>query len=150
MIREELAQADVHPLFIALGLWSRRTRYAAIWIAICFHVAIQLSADVEVFSYLAIAALVIWAVPSTRDRVLSIDRTNPVHRRLTAGTRALDWLARFTVEDAAPGSPLTVVDRDGSVIETGGGRFLASRLPVTSWFALPTLLVARVRRRPAE
>ena len=53
-------------LFIAAGLWSRRTRYAAVWLAICFHVAIELSAEVQVFSYLAIAALVIWAVPSTR------------------------------------------------------------------------------------
>ena len=44
-------------LFIAIGLWSRRTRYAAVWVAVCFHVAIQLSARVEVFSYLAIAAL---------------------------------------------------------------------------------------------
>ncbi len=134
-------------LFIACGLWSRRTRYAAIWVAICFHVAIQLSADVEVFSYLAIAALVIWAVPSTRDRVLVVDPTNHRHRRLTRSVRALDWLARFRIEPAPAGAPLTVVDRDGSVIDAGGGRFAASRLPVVAWFALPTLLVARVRRR---
>ena len=38
-------------LFIAAGLWSRRTRYAAVWLAICFHVAIELSAEVQVFSY---------------------------------------------------------------------------------------------------
>jgi hypothetical protein len=134
-------------LFIALGLWSRRTRYAAIWVAICFHVAIQLSADVEVFSYLAIAALVIWAVPSTRDRVLLLDPTNPRHRRLATSVGALDWLARFRTADAAPGAPLAVVDRDGRVVDRGAGRFVASRLPLTAWFALPTLLVPGVRRR---
>jgi hypothetical protein len=127
-------------LFIALGLWSRRTRYAAIWVAICFHVAIQLTADVEVFSYLAIAALVIWAVPSTCDRVLRID----VNRAKLVG--ALDWLARFRIEPAPPGSPTRVVDRDGRLVEGGAGRFVASRLPLTAWFALPTLVVPGVRR----
>jgi hypothetical protein len=135
-------------LFIALGLWSRRTRYAAIWVAICFHVAIQLSADVEVFSYLAIAALVIWAVPSTRDRVLLIDPSDPTHRRLATVTTGLDWLARFRIETAPPGTPLTVIDRDGRAI-TAPARFVASRLPLTAWFALPTLLVPRLHRRVA-
>jgi hypothetical protein len=51
-------------LFIALGLWWRRTRYAAIAVAVCFHIAIQLTAQVEVFSFLGIAVLVIWAVPA--------------------------------------------------------------------------------------
>jgi uncharacterized membrane protein YphA (DoxX/SURF4 family) len=136
-------------LFIAIGLWSRRTRYAAIWVAICFHVAIQLSADVEVFSYLALAALVIWAVPSTRDRVLVIDPANPAHRRVTTMTAGLDWLARFRVEAAPPGTPLTVVDRDGSVVTAGASRLVAARLPATAWLALPTLVVPGVRRRAA-
>ena len=62
-------------LFIAVGLWWRGTRYAAVWVAVAFHVAIQGSASVQVFSFLGIAVLVIWAVPSTRDRVLRIDPT---------------------------------------------------------------------------
>ncbi len=134
-------------LFIAAGLWSRRTRYAAVWVAVCFHVAIQLSARVEVFSYLAIAALVIWAVPSARDRVLVVDPTSRRHAGWAAAVRAMDWLARFRVEDGAPGSPLTVVDRDGSP-RTGGsaGRFVASRLPLTAWPALPTMLVPDLQR----
>ena len=31
-------------LFIAFGLWWRRSRYAAVWIAVCFHVVIEVSA----------------------------------------------------------------------------------------------------------
>ena len=135
-------------LFIAAGLWSRRTRYAAVWVAVCFHAAIQVSARVEVFSYLAVAALVIWAVPSTRDRVLRIDPAAPRHRLLATAVRTLDWLARFRLEHGPPGSPVTIVDREGSV--TYGGRavaFAASRLPLTAWFALPAVAADRLTRR---
>jgi hypothetical protein len=59
-------------LFIAIGLWWRPTRYVAIAVAIGFHIVIELTARVEVFSYLAVAVLVIWAVP---DRPVSERRT---------------------------------------------------------------------------
>jgi uncharacterized membrane protein YphA (DoxX/SURF4 family) len=125
-------------LFIASGLWWRGTRYAAVWVAVVFHLAIQASASVQVFSVLGIAVLVIWAVPSTRDRVLYVDE-----RRL-ALVRRLDWLARFRIE---PGSQLEVIDRGGTRVR---GRpaavLLFSRLPLTAWFALPALLLPTVRR----
>jgi uncharacterized membrane protein YphA (DoxX/SURF4 family) len=134
-------------LFIAFGLWSRRTRYAAIWFAICFHVAIEATSSVEVFSYLAISALVVWAVPSTRDRTLVVDPGVAGHRLLGRAVRALDWLARFHVVEQ-PGTPLVVVDRDG---RARSGRaataFVLSRLPVTAWFALPFLLLPATRAR---
>jgi uncharacterized membrane protein YphA (DoxX/SURF4 family) len=134
-------------LFIAAALWSRRTRYAAVWVAVVFHVSIEASASVQVFSFLAIAVLVIWAVPSTRDRVLRIDPTRPGHRRLAALVRGLDWLARFRVEPAPPGSSLEVVDRDGTALGKGPAvAFTLSRLPLTAWFALPALLLPPVRR----
>jgi hypothetical protein len=134
-------------LFIALGLWSRRTRYAAVWVAVCFHVAIQVSASVEVFSYLAISALVIWAVPSSRDRVLAVDRSSPWHRRLGDAVAGLDWLARFRVVDGPAGSPVTLTDRDGRVVRGSAAvAVVLSRLPVTAWFALPALLLPGVRR----
>jgi uncharacterized membrane protein YphA (DoxX/SURF4 family) len=134
-------------LFIAVGLWWRGSRYAAVWVAVAFHLGIQGSASVQVFSFLAISVLVIWAVPSTRDRVLRIDPTAGPHRRLGALVRALDWLARFRVEPAPPGSRLEVVDRDGTKI--GGApavAFTLSRLPLTAWFTLPVLLLPAVRR----
>jgi uncharacterized membrane protein YphA (DoxX/SURF4 family) len=134
-------------LFIAVGLLWRRTRYAAVWVAVAFHVAIEVSASVQVFSYLGIAVLVVWAVPSTRDRVLRIDPTAGRHRRWGAVVRGLDWLARFRVEPAPPGSRLEVVDRDGATICGAPAVALAlSRLPLTAWFALPALLLPAVRR----
>lgn len=130
-------------LFIAAGLWSRRTRYAAVWVAVVFHTSIQMSASVQVFSFLAIAVLVVWAVPSTRDRVLRVDMTDPGQRRLANAVRALDWLARFRIE---PGSALEVVDRDGTTIRGKAAiAFAFSRLPLTAWFALPTLLLPALR-----
>ncbi len=100
----------------------------------------------QVFSFLAIAVLVIWAVPSTRDRVLRVDPAEPRQRRLASVVRALDWLARFRVEAAPPGARLELVDRDGTTI-TGApaAAFTLSRLPLTAWFALPALLLPSVR-----
>jgi vitamin K-dependent gamma-carboxylase len=130
-------------LFIALGLWWRRTRYAAVWVAVAFHISIEASASVQVFSFLAIAVLVIWAVPSTRDRVIRVDPT----RRWATVIRGLDWLARFRIEPARPGSPVTVVDRDGATLQGWPAvAFALSRLPLTAWFALPALLLPSVRR----
>ena len=51
-------------LFIAVGLWWRRTRPWAVAAAVAFHVMIEFSAEVQVFSYLGLAVLVIWAPPS--------------------------------------------------------------------------------------
>jgi hypothetical protein len=133
-------------LFIAAGLWSRRTRYAAVWVAIVFHTSIEFSASVQVFSFLGIAVLAVWAVPSTRDRVLRLDVTDPAQRRLATAVRGLDWLARFRVEHGAPGSAVTVVDRDGSTIRGKAAMaFALSRLPLTAWFALPALLLPSLR-----
>jgi Vitamin K-dependent gamma-carboxylase len=134
-------------LFIAAGLWWRGTRYAAVWVAVVFHLSIEASASVQVFSLLAIAVLVIWAVPSTRDRVLRIDPSAASHTRLRMAVRALDWLARFRIEAAPPGSRLEVNDRDGGAIRgTPALALTLSRLPLTAWFALPTLLLPQVRR----
>jgi Vitamin K-dependent gamma-carboxylase len=132
-------------LFIAIGLWWRGTRYAAIWVAVVFHLSIETSASVQVFSLLGIAVLLVWAVPSTRDRVLRLDPAR--HRRLRTAVVALDWLARFRIEPAPAGSAPEVSDRDGAVVRGWPAvAFTLSRLPLTAWFALPALLLPAVRR----
>ena len=50
-------------LFIATGLWWRRTRPWAVAVAIVFHVMIEISSNVQLFSWLAIAVLVVWIDP---------------------------------------------------------------------------------------
>lgn len=144
-------------LFIAVGLVVRRTRLAAVWVALAFHVAIQLSASVEVFSFLTIATLMAWATPRTRERAVVLDPTSARQRALATGLRALDWLARFRVTSGPPGARPRVVDRDGTVLDGAAGAVLVlSRLPLTAWPALPLRLVVhgprparRSRRGPA-
>lgn len=122
-------------LFIGVGLWIGRTRLAAIWVAISFHLSIELSASVEVFSLAAIAALVIWATPSTRDRIAVVPDATWVRR--------LDWLARFEVRER-PGAEICVIDRDGTVRTGGTARWLLwSRLPLV----FPVVAVAHAIRR---
>lgn len=71
-------------LFIAGGLWWRRTRPWAVATAVVFHVMIELSASVQTFSYLAIGVLLVWAdpdLPGVRhqvDRLVSPRRRAPV------------------------------------------------------------------------
>lgn len=89
-------------LFIGLGLWFRRTRLAAVWVAFWFHVSIEAAASVEVFSIAALSALALWTTPVTRDRRLATPRPGLVRR--------LDWLARFEIE---PADGWRLVDRDG-------------------------------------
>ena len=113
-------------LFIAFGLWFRRTRLAAVWVAVAFHVGIEVSAHVQVFSVIAIGALALWAVPSTRDRTL----VTPCR-----WVRWLDWLARFDIT-VAPGASWSMVDRDGTVLEGKAARhFVRTRLPATFLFS---------------
>jgi hypothetical protein len=51
-------------VLIAAGLWSRRTRRLAVAVAVMFHVMIEFSAEVQIFSYLGLAVLFAWANPS--------------------------------------------------------------------------------------
>ena len=126
-------------LFIAVGLWFGVTRLGAIWVAIFFHLSIEVSASVEVFSAAAIVGLAIWAVPSTCDRVVVISDATWLRR--------LDWLARFDIREV-PGAELSVTDRDGTVlVGSPARRLVRSRLPALFFFVAPSLLVATVRGR---
>ncbi len=131
---------------IALGFLHRRTRLLAIWIAIPFHVSIQIGAQVQVFSWAALAALVIWVTPRSRDRTLLV----PAGHRLGRVVPALDWFGRFDVGHTT--GELVLLDRpttgDGArTIRLGADAWctLLSRLPLTFWFAAPWLLVVRLR-----
>ena len=139
-------------LFIAVGLWRRGTRYAAVWVAVVFHVTIEASASVQVFSILGIAVLVVWAVPSTRDRVIRIDPTAAAPAALgRAGARARLAGPLSRRAGSARLSRLEVVDRDGTTLRGAPAvAFALSRLPLTAWFALPTLLLPGVRRASAS
>ena len=131
-------------LFLGVGLWLGRTRLAAIWVAIAFHVAIEITASVQVFSLAAISALAIWVTPSTRDRIVVVDG-----RVAAALIRAGDWFGRFRVEQRGTPTPLAVIDRDGERRERGPAVvLLLSRLPLSFPIAAP--LLPFTRRRPHQ
>ncbi len=134
-------------VFIGLGLVHRRTRLAAIWVAIPFHLAIQVGARVQVFSWAALAALVIWVTPSAGDRDLVVPRGHRFGRLV----RSLDWFGRFHVAgddgqaivllDRPRGSRVPLTRRDEDAVWTA-----LSRLPATFAVAGPVVLVRRLRR----
>lgn len=103
-------------LFVALGLWFPRTRASALWLGIVFHVGIQLSARVDLFSYLMLSTYVLFVTPELHERVL---RTDPSHTRgrvVARAVRLLDWFQRFRHEPGSTaelGGAFTVIDRDG-------------------------------------
>jgi hypothetical protein len=131
--------AVITELFIALGLIARRTRMGAIWVAVLFHVSIEVFASVQVFSYAALAALVIWITPSARDRTVIVRGTSRGSRLIEGAVRYLDWTARFRLRREDSGGPaVTLVDRDGSHIHgTAATRVILSRLPATFMVAAP-------------
>ena len=120
-------------IFIGAGLLWRRTRLAAVWMAILFHLAIQATAAVQVFSWAALAALVVWVTPDTPRRALEV----PTRRRARV-VKALDWTGRFAV---MVGPRVVLADRAGA-LRTGKQAtcFVAARLPLTFWFAAPVAL----------
>ena len=88
-----------------------------------------------------------WSGPCRPPAIACCGSTRARRRARAAVVRSLDWLARFRVEEAPPGSAPEVVDRDGTRLRGGPAvAFTLSRLPLTAWFALPTLLLPAVRR----
>ncbi len=137
-------------LFVGVGYWFRRTRVAAMFMALGFHTLIEITSTVSVFSYLGIAATLIWVTPRTRDRMLWLRPDRPAGRRLARLVRGLDWLARFEVHEAAEGPTVRVRDRDGTMLEGAAAkRLVLSRLPPLMPLVTPLLLLDLRRRRSA-
>ena len=103
----------------------------------------------QTFSYTAIAALLVWVTPSTRDR--TIVACSP---SMAVLVRRLDWLHRFTFREDAidPSSTMVLLDRDGTRRHGPDACLTAlSRLPVLFAFVAPVLAFHRVcnARSPA-
>lgn len=130
---------------IALGFLHRKTRLFAIWIAIPFHVSIQIGARVQVFSWAALAALVIWVTPRVRTRLLVVPNGHWLGRVVPP----LDWFGRFEIERGDVVAPELWEQTGGQsrVRRAGSDAVTATllRLPVTFWFVAPWRLARLVR-----
>jgi hypothetical protein len=124
-------------LTLALTLWFARTRVAALWFGALFHVFIQASVHVELFSFLMGVAYVAFVTPELHERTLFVDVRTRAGRVTKTLVRSLDWLARFRIEERAAGvgeGPVVVVGR-------GGERLTGRAVPAALARALPAVFL---------
>ena len=105
-------------LFLAFALQTRRLRIPAIFIGLCFHLAIETTSRVELFSFTTFAAYLLFATPDLRARTLRYDPTRKKAVALAWVVRSFDWLARFDVapwkaDGLSAKRSFVVTDRDG-------------------------------------
>lgn len=136
-------------LFLALGLWFPRTRALALWVGVMFHVGIELTAHVELFSYTMLCGYLVFVTPELRERSLSWNTARPLGRRLSALFARLDLLARFHHASAPTTHPLLVVrDRHGRQHQgLAAWRELARAMPPLFPLWLPLALLSLKRPR---
>ncbi len=127
-------------LAIGVGMLVRRLRPLAIWLAIPFHLLIEVTANVQVFSWAALAALVIWVEPSAPRIRLEVPTGTWVRV-----VRLFDWTGRF---DVSPGTGIRLTSEDGPV-RYGSDAVWETlvRLPVTFWPTAPLYAWRRIRRK---
>ncbi len=106
-------------LFLAVGLWLNKTRVFALWWGVLFHLTIELTSNVEQFTWLALASYALFVTPDAHARRFFFDPSRPksvLYARLVA---SMDWVDRFEIRPWAPdqlrdGHSIVVVRRDGS------------------------------------
>jgi hypothetical protein len=140
-------------LFLALGLWFRRTRAAALWLGVVFHLGIEISARVELFSYSMLCGYLVFVTPELEGRRLAWNTARPLGRKLALIFRRLDVLARF--QHQAPQSPQTelLVTWDREHREHRGlaaWRELARATPLLFPLWLPLVVITWRSRRGSQ
>ena len=139
-------------LVICVALWIRPTRIVALWWGIWFHIAIQLTSNVETFTLLTLAMYGVFATPDYHARKLRYDPSRFWGKTAGALVPLFDWLGRFEVKawepDDQPGHSLVVVRRDGERV-TGVRAFamMARCLPILFPLWAPLTLIASFTRQ---
>lgn len=137
-------------LALAVALWLPRTRALALYAGALFHLNIELTARVELFSYVMAAAYVAFVVPKLRERVVELDPATRVGRLLKRALPLVDWLARFRAEERA-GAGVVVRARTGTPRRgVAALAELARGVPVLFPLWGPLALAARLARKPRD
>lgn len=145
------AAAITSELFLALGLWFPRTRAAALWLGVMFHIGIELSARVELFSYTTLCGYLVFVTPELRERVVSVGAAARHGPRLAQLLRWLDVLARFRHESHAGAELLWVRDRKGQAHRgLAALRELSRATPLLFPLWAPLALLGRFRPAAPE
>ncbi|HYP76612.1 MAG TPA: HTTM domain-containing protein [Polyangiaceae bacterium] len=135
-------------LFIALGSWFERTRRLALWLGVVFHISIELTANVELFSWLMLSSYFSFVVPEVRERRFEFVRGSARAERLARLVKWFDWCARFE-QCPLPSSPVGptfyVTNREGRRASgVLGLSQLAEAIPLLFPLWLPLALSARL------
>lgn len=139
-------------LVICAALWIRPTRAVALWWGIWFHVAIQVTTNVETFTLLTLAMYGVFATPDYHARTLRYDPSRPWGKLARAFVPLFDWLGRFEVKPWEPddqsGHSVVVMRRDGERV-TGIRAFamITRCVPVLFPIWAPLALVASFTRQ---
>ena len=99
-------------LLLAIALWLPKTRVPALWWGLMFHLTIEVTQSVEIFTWLTLTIYSLFARTDHRARTLVHHPTRG--RTVMRVVRALDWLARFEIVADEREATFTVVRRDGS------------------------------------
>ncbi|HWZ91582.1 MAG TPA: HTTM domain-containing protein [Polyangiaceae bacterium] len=139
-------------LFIALGLWLPSTRRVALWVGVLFHFWIEVSARVELFSWVMGASYLAFVLPELRERRFEYAAESPRGRALARAVRLLDWCARFEIAALPAGAgagAFRVIAREGQA-KSGltGFALLAEALPLLFPFWAPLALLGKWQRAP--
>ncbi|MGA2451854.1 MAG: HTTM domain-containing protein [Polyangiaceae bacterium] len=139
-------------LFLAVGLWYRRTRVFALWWGVWFHLAIQLTLHPEFFTWIVFAGYALFVTPDFRARTFCFDPLRPKGALCARLVRWFDWFARFDVVPSQPDAPppghsMVIVLRDGSRA-TGIHAFAMATRCIPALFPLwaPVALVATLTK----
>jgi HTTM domain len=138
-------------LSLAFALWVPKTRRAAMWVGLVFHVSISFLTPVAIFTAMMLLAYLAFVTPDEQGRTLVIDPRRPLQRRLSKAVKLADVLRRFEVREER-GRGFTVVERDGkSRTGPGAAATLAGCIlpvfPLWPIFALASAVAALARRR---
>ena len=143
-------------LFIALGAWLPRTRRLALWVGVLFHFWIEVSARVELFSWVMGVSYLAFVVPELRERRVEFDPESRKGRALRRLLPLFDWLSRFEpVELKAREAPGPLREPSFYVTNRAGHRahgsaalvVLAEAIPALFPLWLPLWLLSRARGR---
>jgi len=139
-------------LLIALGIWLPQTRRLSLWLGVIFHVSIEFTARVELFSWLMVASYLAFVVPEVRERRFEFARGNVRAERLARLVALLDWCARFErtpMSSASDGAAFYVTNREGRRASGALGLAqLAEAIPLFFPLWLPLVLYAKLSARP--
>lgn len=137
-------------LFIALGAWFRGTRRLALWVGVLFHFWIEVSARVELFSWLMWASYFAFVTPELCERRFEFDPDRVTGRALARLVALLDWCARFEQKPLPYGergrARCYVTNRQGRRADgLAGAALLAEAIPLLFPLWAPLALISRVR-----